>query len=299
MVDLAIIGSGPAALTAAVYARRADLSVRIYERNVIGGTVNEIAKIENFPGFEGPGAGLAEKMREQAERYGAEMIFGECTDVRRPARGCELLVDGEWESARAILVATGAAPRRLDLPMNGEAPPFSYCALCDGPLARGKNVAVIGGANAASQEALYLADLARTVTLITHSALKSDQYLQDLIRAADNISVREYIEPTADLLREFDHVFVAIGKVPSSECLRSLNDSPDFSGRLLDRSSYIITGESTSPHQTVVPGIFAAGDVRKSAVQQAITAAGEGAAAAIEIAAWLKADDSGSIAQNP
>lgn len=298
--DLVIIGSGPAALTAAVYARRAGLSVKIYERASIGGTLNEISDLENFPGFEGPGAELARTMRQQAERYGAEIRYGECTEVRRSAQGCELLVDGEKATARSILVATGAAPRRLNLPMNGEAPPFSYCALCDGALAQGKHVAMIGGANAAVQEALYLADLANDVVLITHSELKADQYLQDLLRRAENIEVRENVEPTAKMLREFDHVFVAIGKRPSSECLRGLAEELLSDRGLLDERGYILTNEDSEyAHQTVVPGIFAAGDVRHGAVQQAVTAAGEGAAAAIEIANWLKTDDSGIFLQNP
>lgn len=299
-IDLIIIGSGPAALTAAVYARRAGLSVKIYERASIGGTLNEISDLENFPGFEGPGAELARTMRQQAERYGAEIRYGECTEVRRSAQGCELLVDGEKATARSILIATGAAPRRLNLPTHGEAPPFSYCALCDGALAQGKHVAMIGGANAAVQEALYLADLAKDVVLITHSELKADQYLQDLLRRAENIEVRENLEPTAKILREFDHVFVAIGKRPSSECLRSLAEELLSDRGLLDERGYILTNEDSEyPHQTVVPGIFAAGDVRHGAVQQAVTAAGEGAAAAIEIANWLKTDDSGIFPQNP
>lgn len=298
--DLIIIGSGPAALTAAVYARRAGLSVKIYERASIGGTLNEISDLENFPGFEGPGAELARTMRQQAERYGVEIRYGECTEVRRSAQGCELLVDGEKATARSILIATGAAPRRLDLPMNGEAPPFSYCALCDGALAQGKRVAMIGGANAAVQEALYLADLAKDVVLITHSELKADQYLQDLLRRAENIEVRENVEPTAKMLRAFDHVFVAIGKRPSSECLRDLAEELLSDRGLLDERGYILTNEDSEyPHQTVAPGIFAAGDVRHGAVQQAVTAAGEGAAAAIEIANWLKTDDSGIFPQNP
>lgn len=288
-IDLAIIGSGPAALTAAVYARRAGISVRVYERANIGGTLNEIAELENYPGFEGPGAGLAQKMREQAERYGAEISYGECTEIRRPAQGCELLVDEEWVTARAVLVATGAAPRHLDLPENGEAPPLSYCALCDGSLAKDKHVAMIGGANAAAQEALYLSDLAQDVTIITHSKLKADQYLQDLLHHAENIEVREDIEPTLGLLQEFDHVFVAIGKRPSSECLQALAEEIISDRSLLDEKGYIVTlDESDFPHQTVVLGVFAAGDVRHGAVQQAVTAAGEGAAAAIEIAKWLK-----------
>lgn len=279
MLDLAIIGGGPAALAAAIYAARAGLEVRIFEKGRFGGVLPELSNIENYPGFSGPGAELATKLSNQAAQAGAKLEYGECTAVRETATGFELMVDEAPVLARAVLVASGSEPRRLDFDLQI---PVSYCALCDGALAKGKRVVVVGGANSAVQEALYLAGLAREVTIVTHSQLKADQELLERLARATNITVVEGLEPTVEYLEQFDYCFVYIGKTPATGFLPK---------EILDESEYVKTDTETGIflHQTAIKGVFAAGDVRQDSVKQIITAAGDGAAAAIEITEWLRA----------
>ncbi len=284
-LDLVIIGSGPAALSAAIYATRAGLQVKVFERKNIGGTLPEIPQITNYPGFVGTGQALAEAMRSQAITSGAVIDYGECTEIQHSARGFRLTIDGEAVSARTVLIATGSDPRPLPFVIQ---PPVSYCALCDGDLVQGLEVAVVGGANSAVQESFYLAGLAKSVTIISHSPLKADRALQDRLVDYPNIHVQASTEPTPALLNHYDRVFVFIGKTPATACLRelaalSLSETP-----LLDPAGYVVTLPSTDfPHQTIIPGLFAAGDVRVGATRQVVTAAGDGAMAAIEISDWL------------
>lgn len=289
--DLAIIGAGPAALSAAIYAARAGLVVQVFERKNIGGLLSEIPSLENYPGYKGSGESLAQQMRTQAEQLSVQFSYGECTGMHLQKSGFELIVDEEPVSARSVLVATGSNPRRLSFTINR---PTSYCALCDGTLAKGQRVAVVGGANSATISALYLAGLAEHVTLITHSRLKSDAILAAQLRQTPNISIIENTEPTPALLEPFDYIFVYIGHTPATGFLSTL--SSDFP-RLLNPAGYINTLTSTAEsrhlgaafsYATIMPGLFAAGDVRNGAVRQVVTAAADGAAAAIEIANFLR-----------
>lgn len=282
MVDLAIIGGGPAALSAALYAARAGLSVSVYEKADFGGVVSQIALIENYPGYTGgSGRVLALQMRQQAEQAGAELSYGECTAVAKVGQDFQLTIDGESVSARAVLVASGSLPRELSFT---PAAPVSYCALCDGPLVKGKNIAVVGGANSAVQEALFLADIAQSVTIITHSRLKADAELLQRLPQHTNIRVIEQTEPTPENLAPYDHIFVYIGKIPATDFLQPLAAKH----QLLTRQGYIITAaESKYPHQTALAGLFAAGDVRENSIKQAVVAASEGALSAIEITNYL------------
>ena len=312
VLDLAIIGSGPAALSAALYAARAGHRVAVFERSNIGGALFEIAQISNYPGYTGPGRDLAATMRHQAESAGAAINYGECTVIRplKPSAApalFELTIDGEPVRARAVLLATGSEPRPLPFTL---AVPVSYCALCDADLAQGQDIAVIGGGNSAVQESLGLAPLVKSLTLISHSALKAEPHLQSQLRALSNITIREHLEPTPELLNTFDRVFVFIGKRPATTCVASLAAStPDF----YDAAGYIrttpasvdaprtvsdpvdtppanpsATTATTSSHQTLIPGLYVAGDLRSGAVRQVVTAAGDGAAAAVEISQFLR-----------
>lgn len=301
--NLVIIGGGPAALTAGLYAARAGLATQIFERANIGGLLGEISQLDNYPGFEGAGADLATVMRRQAEVAGVQIQYGECTAVRplsdgdaaslaspasstpntsltsstsAPGSGFELIIDGVAVRAGAVLVATGASPKPLPFSVT---PPVSYCALCDGALAKNRNVVVVGGANAAAQESLYLSRLARAVTIITHSKLKADAILQNQLAATSNIIVIEEQEPTPDFLNQFDYVFVFIGRQPATGFLGALASGC----QLLDSKSYVLTKN----YMTAIPGLFAAGDVRAGSLRQVVTAAGDGANAATTISAWL------------
>lgn len=301
--NLVIIGGGPAALTAGLYAARAGLATQIFERANIGGLLGEISQLDNYPGFEGAGVDLATVMRHQAEAAGVQIQYGECTAVRplsdgdaaslaspasstpntsltsstsAPGSGFELIIDGVAVRAGAVLVATGASPKPLPFSVT---PPVSYCALCDGALAKGRNVVVVGGANAAVQESLYLSRLAQTVTIITHSKLKADAILQNQLAATSNIIVIEEQEPTPDFLNQFDYVFVFIGRQPATGFLGALASGC----QLLDSKGYVLTKN----YMTAIPGLFAAGDVRAGSLRQVVTAAGDGANAATAISAWL------------
>ena len=184
MLDTAIIGGGPAGLSAALYLARGEKKVKVFERAQIGGDLNQIPEIANYPGYHGAGEDLAKTMRSQAEAAGAEFAYGECTmiddceilakennnDAEIPNRGFRLTVDGETVYAKTVLVASGAEPRKLKFQPEV---PVSYCALCDAEFARGKKIAVIGGADSAVQEAIYLANMVKELTVISHSALKA------------------------------------------------------------------------------------------------------------------------------
>lgn len=289
VLDLAIIGSGPAALSAALYAARAGLRVSVFERANIGGALCEIAQISNYPGFTGPGRDLAATMRRQAESAGVTIAYGECTAIRplepsaasaAPAR-FELTIDGEPVRARAVLLATGSEPRPLPFALTV---PVSYCALCDADLAKGQDIAVVGGGNSAVQESLGLAPLVKSLTLITHSALKAEPHLITQLRALRSVTIREHLEPTPDLLNTFARVFVFIGKRPATTCVADLAAStPDF----YDAAGYVRGGHG-SAHQTAIPDLYVAGDLRSDALRQVVTATGDGAAAAVEISQFLR-----------
>lgn len=278
ILDLAIIGGGPAALSAAIYAGRAGLKVKVFERKNLGGTLAEIDHISNYPGFVGQGSELGQSFRQQAEQFGADLEYGECTSIQSNGHQFKLVVDEEEYLARSALIATGSQPRELDFKLNK---PTSYCALCDGELVKGKNVAIVGGANSAVQETLYLAKIARQVTIITRSNLKADQKLQTQLTAHSNISIRTGTVATPETLETFDHVFVYIGRCPASKFAENLG--------ILNNEGYIITNASKEfAHSTIIQGLFAAGDVRDGAIRQVVTAAADGAAAAIEITKYLK-----------
>ncbi len=276
MLDLAIIGAGPAALTAAIYAARFGLKTEVFERGSFGGLLNQIAQIDNFPGFlTGTGTDLAKILKRQAINAGAKVSYGECSDLAKNSDGSfTLTLDGQPVQARTVLVATGSAPRKLDLDFGDK--PISYCSTCDGPLYRGKTLLVIGGGNSAIGEAVHLASLADKIILVSRDHITAEQALVAKLRALPNVEIRENTAITTELADGVDGIFVFIGQAPATDFLKS-------SG-VLDPDGYVATDRKL---MTFLPGLFAAGDVRKGTVKQAVVAAADGATAAISIRDFL------------
>jgi thioredoxin reductase (NADPH) len=198
-----------------------------------------------------------------------------------------LIIDEERILARTVIVATGSEPRPLEIKTKTKTP-VSYCALCDGSLYKGKKVAVIGGGNSALQESLYLADLAKTVTIFSHHDLKAEPYLLTKVESINNIDLKQHTEPTAEMLDEYDAVFAFIGKRPATSFLGKGFDGDEpgdeYERKLLDEDGYIITKDC----YTAIPGLFAAGDVCKDSVKQVVAATASGANAALHAIELLK-----------
>lgn len=299
MYDIIIIGAGPAGLTAAVYARRAEKSVLILEKGVFGGQMTFSPKIENYPGFnEISGNALAEKMIEQALNLGAEIDMGEVTHAELAGETKKVYTEDGMFEARAVIFATGAEHRKLGLAREDAliGSGISFCAVCDGAFFSGEDVAVIGGGNSALQEALLLSETAKSVTVVQNlPTLTGEMSLQSRLAEKSNVKiitdsvVSAYLgenEIEGVLIRntatgsesrlECKGVFVAIGLVPSTDC---------FSDELkLDSLGYVISDESCT---TGTPGVFVAGDCRTKSTRQITTASADGAVAALAACRYI------------
>ena len=288
--DFVIIGSGPAAMSAAIYAARDKKAPLVLERDNMGGLAATISRIENYPGFIGTGAELMQTMRSQAESFGAKFNYGEITKLTQSDAGIDLEVDGdEHLLACAVLVATGTERVRLGIP-GEDLPGVSYCATCDGPLIRGQNVLVIGGGNSAVQEAFYLLKFCDKATLLVRSRLRCDDTLRERLEHEPRISVELGVIPTkieqadqelsviSEDGRTFSahNIFIFIGQRPATTFLPA---------EVLAEDNSIVTDKN---YMTKIPGLFAAGDCRYESVHQVVTATGEGAAAAVAIRNYLK-----------
>ena len=295
-----IIGSGPAGLTAGLYCARSRFNTLLIEKGVIGGQITNAERVENYPGFPKgiSGIELGQLIHEQATSYGLEILLAEVTKVVLGQRH-NLVSTSEGDFvAESIIIASGSQFRKLGVPGEDKfvGKGVSYCATCDGPLFKGKTVAVIGGGDAAVTEALYLSKFASSVKVIhRRSQLRASKIFQERAMAEPKI---EFIWDTAVTQIEGDGlvkqlmlkstknakisilevagVFVAIGSEPNSAQWRGLLP--------LDEEGYIITNELM---KTRIVGIFAAGDVRHNSARQAITAAGDGATAAMSAARFL------------
>lgn len=306
--DIAIIGGGPAGYTAALYSGRAGYTAVVIEKMAPGGQMAITSNVENYPGF-GPVSGfeLAEKMMAGAERFGAESMFGEVTAVRLDGEKKRIAVDGadigsdddNVVEARAVVIATGASPRKLGIPGEAEyeGRGVSYCATCDGMFFKGKTVVVAGGGDTAFEDALYLSNICEKVYLV---------HRRDAFRAAASsvkrAEAKENIEFVLNALvdeikgeggkvsalvctdkltgekREIpcSAVFTAVGRIP---------DTSLFEGQVeLDQSGYIVADETC---RTSVEGVYAAGDVRTKPLRQIVTACADGATAIHFAEEWL------------
>ena len=306
---LLILGSGPAGLTAAIYAARAGLKPILVHGLQPGGQMTITTDVENYPGFADviQGPWLMEQMQQQAEHVGTEFINDIITDVDLSKRPFSLKGDsGDTYEADALVIATGAQAKWLGLPSEEKFQGFgvSACATCDGFFYRGKNVLVVGGGNTAVEEALYLAGLAKQVTLVhRRDELRAEKILQDRLLAKENVNViwdhtleeilgdEDPLGVTGARLKHatsgetqdvaVDGVFIAIGHKPSTELFEGKLETKDH--------GYLITSPDSTA--TEIPGVYAAGDVTDDIYRQAVTAAGMGCMAALEAEKFLAAEE--------
>jgi len=299
--DVIIIGSGPAGYTAAVYAARAQLHPLVFEGVQFGGALMTTTEVENYPGFkEGiTGPALMEEMREQALRFGADLRMEDVDDVDLDGPVKTVTVGDETFQAKSVILAMGAAARQLGVPgeMERIGTGVSTCATCDGFFFRDQDIAVVGGGDSAMEEAIFLTKFANHVTLIhRRDEFRASKIMLD--RAKDNPKITFMTntavtqvegEPKVTGLRLADTVtgeesklavtgvFVAVGHDPRSGLVKGKVD--------LDDEGYVkVEGRSTS---TSVDGVFACGDLVDHTYRQAITAAGSGCSAAIDVERWL------------
>ncbi|AXQ79245.1 thioredoxin-disulfide reductase [Streptococcus chenjunshii] len=302
MYDTLIIGSGPAGMTAALYAARSNLKVAVLEQGAPGGQMNNTSDIENYPGFDViSGPELSMKMFEPLEKLGVENLYGIVTAIED--RGDYKIVKTSDESyqAKTVIIATGAKHRQIgvageeDYSSRG----VSYCAVCDGAFFRGQNLLVVGGGDSAVEEGLFLTRFADSVTIIhRRDELRAQKVLQERAFANDKVSfiwdsVVTEIKGDSNKVtsvdvknvkngqisnHEFGGVFVYVGLDPVSDYVKNLG--------ITDEAGWIITDEQM---QTACPGIFAVGDVRQKDLRQITTAVGDGATAGIQAYQYIAA----------
>jgi thioredoxin reductase (NADPH) len=292
--DLVVVGAGVAGLAAAQYGARAGLDVLVLEELASGGQALLIDNLENYPGISDPvnGFDLSRRMEEQATRFGAEIMNATVAAVRRDGTAFIVETDREPITALAVILATGAKHRHLGVPGEAELAGrgVSYCATCDGPFFKGKRMLVVGGGDAACDEAMYLANLASSVLMVhRRDRFRAQKALADRtlanpkievrfstevrrilgdakvsgVRLADAAAGREHDEP-------LDAVFIFVGSIPQTAAVAA-------TGVRFDEAGYVITDQRM---ETSVPGLYAVGDVRSTPFRQLVVAAGEGAVAA-------------------
>lgn len=300
--DLAILGGGPAGLTAGMYAARARIRVALLEKGQPGGQIAATEIVDNYPGFEEPILGweLAQKMEAHARKFGLEVVPVDVTRVSVAEGGFQLTLDsGETYTCRALILATGASPVKLGIPgelqLAGRG--VSYCAVCDGPFFRDQEIAVVGGGDSAVEEALYLTRFASKVHLIhRRDELRAIKDIQEKAFAepriqihwnhvpvavvgnkeVESLVIRSVINGSEQILR-VSGVFFYVGLRPNSESFRDLVRTDEW--------GFVVTDAQMA---CSVPGIFAAGDIRSKMLRQIATAVGEGALAAYSAQHYLE-----------
>lgn len=302
--DVVMIGAGPAALTAAIYTTREDIDTVLYEKGVIGGLAAITDWVDNYPGFPKGIAGLelADGLREQAERFGADIRLGEVLSIKDEGELKRLeTTDGDI-LAKAVLIATGSDYKKLGIPGEQEyyARGVHYCATCDGAFYRDKRLVVVGGGNSAIQEAIFLTRFATKIdVLVRGDSLRASEVLQhELTKHKDKITVHFNVATTEiageDMLVtsvkatntkdntpvtfETDGVFIFIGLLPNTQFLVGTDVELDEVGMI----------KTNTKLETTMSGVFAAGDVRSGATMQIASATGEGATAALVMRKFIE-----------
>ncbi|HXH71704.1 MAG TPA: thioredoxin-disulfide reductase [Mariprofundaceae bacterium] len=299
---LIILGSGPAGYTAAIYAARANLNPVVIQGMQPGGQLTTTTDVDNYPGYKDgvQGPEMMEDFKAQAERFGTEIIWDHINDADLSKRPFTLKGDSGTYTCDALIIATGASAKYLGLPSEetfaGKG--VSACATCDGFFYRGKEVAVVGGGDTAVEEAIYLANLCSKVTLIhRRDELRAEKIMQDKLFATENIEVK-WNSVTEEILGDatgvtgirlkstkdgstedltVHGVFIAIGHKPNTDFLKGQLD--------MDANGYLVLKNRSTA--TNVPGVFAAGDVADPVYRQAVTSAGEGCKAALDVERFL------------
>ncbi len=292
MYDIAIIGAGPAGLTSAIYATRADKKVVVIEKETFGGQITKSPKVENYPGFvEMSGNEFAEKLIEQTTALGADIELDTVKEIKKNDRFFTVVCEYQSFDAKSVIIAAGSKHRTLGIAKEEEftGKGVSYCAVCDGPFYKGCDIAVIGGGNSALQEIVKLSEYCKSVTVVQNlDFLTGEKKLQNII--AEKKNVRVICGATVDSLEGEDKltgvtinkkdgtketlnvegVFVAIGQCPENEAFKNVAE--------LDDRGFIIASEDCC---TKTPGVFVAGDCRTKNIRQIVTATGDGATAAV------------------
>ncbi|RBR32392.1 thioredoxin-disulfide reductase [Enterococcus cecorum] len=287
--DCIIIGAGPAGMTAALYAARANLKTLILERGIPGGQMNNTAEVENYPGFDSIlGPDLALKMYDGINQFGVEHGYGNVVEVKDHQDYKEVITDDATYEAKVVIIATGCEHRNLEVPGEAEysGRGVSYCAVCDGAFFRNKKLIVVGGGDSAVEEAIYLTQFADEVKIVhRRDALRAQKIIQDRAFANEKISfiwdsVVEEIKgddqkvtgvqiknvKTGETYEEAaDGVFIYVGLLPLTQAFTSLG--------ITDDAGWIVTDERM---QTKIPGILACGDARQKHLRQITTAVGDG-----------------------
>ena len=287
--DCIIIGAGPAGMTAALYAARANLKTLLLERGIPGGQMNNTAEVENYPGFDSIlGPDLALKMYDGINQFGVEHGYGNVVEVKDHQDYKEVITDDATYEAKVVIIATGCEHRNLEVPGETEysGRGVSYCAVCDGAFFRNKKLIVVGGGDSAVEEAIYLTQFADEVKIVhRRDALRAQKIIQDRAFANEKISfiwdsVVEEIKgddqkvtgvqiknvKTGETYEEAaDGVFIYVGLIPLTQAFTSLG--------ITDDAGWIVTDERM---QTKIPGILACGDARQKHLRQITTAVGDG-----------------------
>lgn len=302
--EVIMIGAGPSALAAAIYTTREDIDTVLLEKGVVGGLAAITDQVDNYPGFEEgvTGLELAEKLEKQAERFGADIRYGEVSGLKADRDGKILVstTDGDFK-AQAVLIATGSDYKKIGVP--GEEEYYGrgvhYCATCDGAFYRDKKLVVVGGGNSALQETLFLTRFTTHIDLLVRSTIKASEVLQhELQKAVDagkvtvhlNTSTEEIVGENNLVTKviatkdgkktefETNGVFVFVGLLPNTGFLKDTDVK-------LDEIGFVLSDHNL---MTTITGVFVSGDVRSGATMQIASAVGEGATAALKIREYLE-----------